>query len=295
MNINKVGIIGCGVMGAGIAQVILQAGCEVIVCESKTELLERGLGKLRSIFGMLVEKDKLSATQRDDILRRLSGIASLEAMTSLDLIVEAVFEDLQTKLDVFRTLDAVCGNETIFASNTSSMSITRMASATKRPDRFVGLHFFNPVPFMPLVEVVKTISTDQSVIELTVDFVKHIGKVPVLAKDDAGFIVNALTTPFLLDAMKAVSEGKASVQDIDTAMKLGMNHPLGPLMLSDLIGLDVLLKGSQNMYDESQDHRYIPPPVLKKMVMLNLLGKKVKKGFYDWSDPKNPTPSDLSL
>jgi 3-hydroxybutyryl-CoA dehydrogenase len=295
MSIKTVGIIGCGAMGTGIAQVMLQGGCHVVVCEASQDLLDKGIGRLNASFNMLVEKEKITAARRDELMSRLKSTTELKDMFDIDLVIEAVFEDLQVKSEIFKKLDAVCNRQTVFASNTSSMSITELASATSRPDRFVGLHFFNPAPLMPLVEAVKTILTDQAVMDEVVEFIRLMGKTPVIAKDEAGFIVNALTTPFLLDAMRSVANGSASVEDIDIALKLGMNHPMGPLMLSDLIGLDVLYKGSSNMYAESQDRRYAPPGILKKMVLMNLLGKKTKKGFYDWSDPRNPMPSNLTL
>ena len=201
---------------------------------------------------------------------------------------------MNVKIALFSELDGLCKDETILASNTSSLSVTEMAGAVARKDRVIGLHFFNPPAVMPLVEVVRTISTGKGVLDTAVDFVKSLGKSPIVAKDNAGFIVNLLLTPFLMDAMRAFSNGVASVEDIDTGIKLGLNHPLGPLKLADMIGLDILRSAAQTMYEEYSDNRYAPPPILKKMVMMGYLGMKTKKGFYDWSDPKNPRPVDMN-
>ena len=229
------------------------------------------------------------------MLTRLSGTTSFESLAACDLIIEAVFEDLQVKKDLFQSLDRVCKKETIFASNTSSLSVTDMAASTSRQAQFVGMHFFNPATVMPLVEVIKTIATDTDVLQSVIDFAKSVGKLPVLAKDNAGFIVNLLLTPYLMDAVRAVSEGVATVEHIDMGMKFGCNHPMGPLMLVDFIGLDVLVKGATSLFEEYRDKRYAPPPILKKMVTMGYLGLKSGKGFYDWSDPKHPVPSDLAL
>jgi 3-hydroxybutyryl-CoA dehydrogenase len=295
MTIKKVAIVGCGAMGAGIAQVVLQAGYEVIVREMDEALLNKGMERIKGAFEKLVKKQAITPEVRDATLKRLTGIVSLDPLGDCDLIIEAIFEDLQTKMDLFKALDALCGKQTIFASNTSSLSITRMAAVTARKERFVGMHFFQPAPVMPLVEIVKTIATDPKVLQAALEFTQSLGKTPVVAKDNAGFIVNLLLTPYLMDAVRAVAEGVASIEHIDMAMKLGCNYPMGPLTLVDFIGLDVLLKGATTMFEEYKDKRYAPPPILNRMVSMGYLGLKSGKGFYDWSDPKHPVPSDLGL
>lgn len=293
MTIEKVGVIGCGAMGAGIAQVTLQGGYEVIVRETEKTLLKKGFERVNGAFERLVKKEAMSQEDKEKTLSRLVGTVSIDDLKDCDLIIEAVFEDLKVKLELFKALDAICKGHALFASNTSSLSIAELAGATGRRDRFLGMHFFNPAPVMPLVELVKTISTATEVMEEALSFIKSLGKVPVVAKDNAGFIVNLLLTPFLLDAMRAASSGVASIKDIDAGMKLGLNHPLGPLMLSDLIGLDLIYAAGNRMFEEYREQRYAPPPILRKMVMLDFLGQKTKKGFYDWSDPKNPRPLDF--
>ena len=294
MKIRKVGVIGCGAMGAGIAQVVLQGGYEVVVREMDEALLNKGLGKVKAALEKLVTKQALTAESAEATLKKLSGAVSLEPLSDCDLIIEAIFENLQVKMDQFAALDKVCKKEAIFASNTSTLSITQMAAATSRKEQFIGMHFFQPAPVMPLVEVVKTISVGPELLKTALDFVKSLGKVPILAKDQAGFIVNLLFTPFMLDAMRGVANGVASIEDIDRGMKLGLNHPMGPLMLADFIGLDLIFNGANVMFEEYRESRYAPPPILKKMVMMGYLGAKTKRGFYDWSDPKNPKPVDLN-
>lgn len=293
MSIQKVGIVGCGVMGAGIVQLVLQGGYLATVREVDQNLLDNGLQRVKNGLERLVEKGSITGNDKKGALKRLSGTVSLDDLNECDLIIEAVFEDIQIKQELFRALDSICKRETIFASNTSSLSITQMAASTSRPERFVGLHFFNPAPVMPLLEVVKTISTHPEVLQTALEFAKSLGKVPVVAKDNTGFIVNLLLTPYLMDAIRAVSQGVASIQDIDLAMKLGCNHPMGPLVLADFIGLDVLHQGSTTMFEEYRDRRYAPPPLLRKMVMMGYLGQKTGRGFYDWSDRKNPKPIEL--
>lgn len=294
MEIRKVGVIGCGAMGAGIAQVVLQGGYEVVVREMDEAALNKGLGKVKAAFEKLVTKQTLTAESAEATLKRFSGTVSLEPLSDCDLIIEAIFENLQVKMDQFAALDRVCRKEAIFASNTSTLSITQMAAATSRKEQFVGMHFFQPAPVMPLVEVVKTISVGPVLLKTALDFVKSLGKVPIVAKDQAGFIVNLLFTPFMLDAMRGVANGVASIEDIDRGMKLGLNHPMGPLMLADFIGLDLIFNGANVMFEEYRENRYAPPPVLRKMVLMGYLGVKTKRGFYDWSDPKNPKPVELS-
>ena len=293
MEIKKVAVVGCGAMGSGIVQVVLQSGYEVVAREVDQAFLEKGLEKVKASLEKLVKKEVLTEEVRDATLKRLTGTVSLDSLADCELIIEAVFEDLQIKIDLFKELDMVCRKDAVFASNTSSLSITQMAASISRKERFLGMHFFQPAPVMPLVEVVKTISTAPEILQTALDFVKSLGKVPILAKDQAGFIVNFLFTPFMLDAMRAVSNGVASIEDIDKGMKLGLNHPMGPLMLADYIGLDLIFNAGNVMFEEYRESRYAPPPVLRKMIMMGYLGLKTKRGFYDWSDPKNPKPINL--
>jgi len=295
MIFNEIGVVGCGAMGADIVQLALKGGYTVVVREMNEELLTKGLDRVKNGTYKLVRKGILQEQEADGMLARLSGTTSFDSLATCELIIEAVFEDLQVKKDLFQSLDRVCMKETIFASNTSSLSVTDMAASTLRPAQFVGMHFFNPATVMPLVEIIKTIATDAEVLQSVTDFAKSVGKQPVLAKDNAGFIVNLLLTPYLMDSVRAVSEGVATVEHIDMAMRFGCNHPMGPLMLVDFIGLDVLVKGATSLFEEYRDKRYAPPPILKKMVTMGYLGLKSGKGFYDWSDPKHPVPSDLAL
>jgi 3-hydroxybutyryl-CoA dehydrogenase len=293
--IRKVGIVGCGEMGSGITQVVLEAGYATVVTEIEASLLDKGIRAIQKGLERSVEKGVLTTKAKEEALAHLSGTLALEDLQDCELVIEAVFEDIQVKKELFKNLDLICPKETIFASNTSSLSITDMASATKRQERVVGLHFFNPVQRMALVEVIKTIATRDEIARMVFDFVQSLKKVPILAKDNSGFIVNLLLTPYLMDAIRAVAHGVASIQDIDTGMKLGCGYPMGPLLLADFIGLDVLCKGTSSMFDEYRDSRYAPPPLLVKMVRMGYLGRKVGRGFYDWSDPKNPVPQTLKF
>ena len=293
--IKKVGMVGCGAMGAGITQVLLEAGYRVGVREMNSSLLEKGFLEVKKGLERSVGKGTLSNIAKEEALSRLSGTLLMEDLKDCDLIIEAAFEEIQVKRDLFKKLDQICPRETIFASNTSSLSITEMAAATSRPESIVGLHFFNPAQVMPLVEVVKTMNTLPEVLSEVLDFTKSLGKVPIVGKDNPGFIVNLLLTPYLMDAIHALANGVASIQDIDSGMKLGCGHPMGPLMLVDLIGLDILYKGGQTMFEAYKDKRYAPPPLLVQMIRMGYIGKKVGKGFYDWSDPKKPVPQTLSF
>ena len=280
-------------MGAGIAQLSLQSGYNVIVREVNGDLLDKGLARINKGIDKLCEKGALKNEERDGLLKKLKGTTSFDDLKECDMIIEAVFEDIKVKTEVFISLDPICKKETIFASNTSTLPITQMAARTSRKDKFIGLHFFNPVSMMPLVEVIKTIATDKNVVQTAMDFVTSVKKHPILAKDNAGFIVNLLLTPYLLDAIRAAGEGIASIEDIDAGMKLGCNHPMGPLMLADFIGLDVLRNGANVLFEEYREKRYAPPPMLTKMVAMGYLGSKSGKGFYDWSDPRNPKAINL--
>lgn len=294
MPIEKVGVVGCGLMGSGIAQVAAQAGFPVTVREVSNELVEKGLKSIEKNLARLVEKGALSAADRDQIRGRLKGTTKLEDFAGCDLVVEAIIEQLPAKKELFGALDKICPPATIFASNTSSLTVTEMATATKRPERVVGLHFFNPVPVMKLVEVVRTIATDPKVYDEMVAFGAKLGKVPVRASDRSGFIVNRLLVPYLLDAIRALEEGVGSIVDIDNSMKLGCGHPMGPLTLLDFVGLDTTYYISQIMFDEFREKRFASPPLLKRMVLAGWNGRKSGRGFYDYSDPQNPKPMQLT-
>src|SRR5256714_1486229 len=288
MAIAKVGVVGCGLMGSGIAQVAAQSGFPTVVREVSQELLDKGLKNIDKNLARLVEKGALTDAQKSEIRGRLKGTTTLDDLKGCDVIIEAIIEQLPAKRELFSALDALCPPSTIFASNTSSLTITEIATSTKRPQRFVGLHFFNPVPVMKLVEVVKTIATDPAVYEEMVAFGKKLGKTPVRAQDSTGFIVNRLLVPYLLDAILALEEGVGSIEDIDNSMKLGCGHPMGPLTLLDFVGLDTTYYISQIMFDEFREKRFASPPLLKRMVLAGWNGRKSGRGFYDYSDPANP-------
>jgi 3-hydroxybutyryl-CoA dehydrogenase len=294
MPIQKVGVAGCGLMGSGIAQVVAQAGCEVVVREVTPELVEKGLKSIEKNLERMVEKGSLSGVERDHTRSRLRGTTNLEELHDADLVIEAIIEQLPAKKELFGALDKLCAARTIFASNTSSISITEMATATRRPERFLGLHFFNPVPVMKLVEVIRTISTDPKVFDELVAFTGRLGKIPVRTSDRTGFIVNRLLVPYLLDAIRALEEGVASIEDIDKSMKLGCGHPMGPLTLLDFVGLDTTYYIAIVMFDEFKEHRFAPPPLLKRMVLAGWNGRKAGRGFYDYTDPQNPKPLPLT-
>jgi len=293
MAIQRVGVVGCGLMGSGIAQVSAQAGFQTVVREVNSELVEKGLKGIDKNLGRLVEKGAISEAAKGEIRGRLKGVTSLDELKDCDVIVEAIIEQLPAKRELFTALDALCPAHTIFASNTSSLTITEIAAATKRPQRFVGLHFFNPVPVMKLVEVVRTIATAPAVYEEMVSFGAKLGKTPVRAQDGGGFIVNRLLVPYLLDAIRALEEGVGSVVDIDNSMKLGCGYPMGPFTLLDFVGLDTTYYISQIMFDEFKEKRFAAPPLLKRMVLAGWHGKKSGRGFYDYADPANPKPLDL--
>ena len=293
MAIQKVGVVGCGLMGSGIAQVSAQAGFQTVVREVSADLVEKGLKGIEKNLARLVEKGNLTEAAMSEIQGRLKGTASLHDLKDCDVIVEAIIEQLPAKRELFAALDAICEPNTIFASNTSSLTITEIAAATKRPQRFVGLHFFNPVPVMKLVEVVRTIATDPGVYEEMIGFGAKLGKTPVRAQDSGGFIVNRLLVPYLLDAIRALEEGVGSVVDIDNSMKLGCGYPMGPFTLLDFVGLDTTYYISQIMFDEFKEKRFAAPPLLKRMVLAGWHGKKSGRGFYDYSNPDNPKPMQL--
>jgi 3-hydroxybutyryl-CoA dehydrogenase len=287
--IKIVGVVGVGLMGSGIAQVCAEAGYQVIVREVNDDFLKKGLGKIDAFLTKGVDKGKVTPERKAEVLSRLKGTTDLAKMGECDLVIEVVTEDLAVKRQVFQALDSACGPEAIFASNTSSLSITEMAATTKRPSRFVGLHFFNPVPLMKLVEVVRSPLTDPAVFEEATAFARSLGKTPVRASDKTGFVVNRLLVPYLLDSVRALEEGVGSVVDIDEGMRLGCGHPMGPLTLLDFVGLDTTLYIADIMFDEFREKRFAPPPLLKRMVQAGLYGRKSGRGFYDYSqEPPRP-------
>jgi 3-hydroxybutyryl-CoA dehydrogenase len=283
MAIKNVGVIGCGLMGSGIVQVSAQAGFRTVVVEASPELLERGLGGLRRTLDGLIAKAKLDEAGKKQVLDRITGATDFSAFKDCDLVIEAITENQPLKNETFAKLDAICPPHALLASNTSSCNVTAMAAATKRPAQVLGLHFFNPVPLMKLVEVVQTILTDDKAVAQAYEWVQAVGKVPVRAKDSTAFIVNRLLVPYLLDAIRVYEGGLASLEDIDQAMKLGCGYPMGPFTLLDLVGLDTTMFVAEVMFDEYREPRYAPPPLLKRMVMAGQLGRKSGKGFYDYS------------
>jgi len=295
MTINNVAVLGCGLMGSGIAQVCAQAGRSVTVIEVSEEYLNKGLASISKQLGKMVEKGKLSSEDRDATEGRLRGSTRLEDAANAQIVIEAIIESVDEKNRTYGRIDKICQSETIFASNTSSLSITQMMTATsaERQRRFVGMHFFNPVPIMKLVEVVRTILTDPEVFAAATQFGREIGKVPVQTSDRTGFIVNRLLVPYMLDSIRALEEGVASIVDIDNAMKLGCGYPMGPLTLGDFVGLDTTYYIANIMFDEFKEKRFAPPPLLKRMVMAGLYGRKSGRGFYDYSDPNNPSAMNL--
>ena len=292
--IKRVGVLGCGLMGSGIAQVAASAGYETIVRDVSKELLDRGRAGIEKSLAKFVEKGKLDAAARDATLKRLTFTTTVADLKGADIVIEAITEDLALKNALYKELDGLCGPATIFASNTSSLTIAEMAAATKRADRFVGLHFFNPVPLMQLVEVVRTVTTSDEAFKRAFAFAKSLGKEAVAAKDNSGFIVNLLLVPYLLDAIRAVERGVGSVPDVDKAMQLGCGYPMGPLTLLDFVGLDTTYHIAEIMFKEYREQRYAPPPLLKRMVLAGMCGKKSGKGFYDYS-ANPPTVNTLGL
>lgn len=288
MNISKVGVVGCGLMGSGIAEIAAKSGFEVKVREVNDDFLEIGKKRIRKSMDRAVDKEKLTAEDRDAAWARLTFTTAVSDLGDCDIVIEAIVEDLEMKNALFGELDGLCGESTIFASNTSSLTITDMA-AHARADRFVGLHFFNPVPVMKLVEVVRTIATSEETYGRAFEFAKALGKVPIAAKDNSGFVVNLLLVPYMLDAIRQLERGVATIEDIDTGMALGCGYPMGPFTLCDFVGIDTLYKISEIMFDEYREERYAPPPLLKRIVAMGRYGRKSGQGFYDWSGEK-PVP-----
>jgi len=292
MEIKKVGVLGCGLMGSGIAQVAAMGGFDTTVLEVEQKFLDKGFAGIEKSLAKFAEKGTIKETPQA-VRARLKGTTTPRDLADCDIVIEAVIENIEEKKKMYGALDDIVKKDAIFASNTSSISITELMAATKRPHRFIGLHFFNPVPLMKLVEVVRTIATADDVFEAACDFGKKLGKVPVRTSDKTGFIVNRLLVPYLLDAVRAYEEGVGSIDDIDNAMKLGCGYPMGPFTLLDFVGLDTTYYITHVMYDEFKERRFASPPLLKRLVMAGWYGRKTGKGFYDYSDPANPKPNKL--
>ena len=286
MAIRKVGVVGCGLMGSGIAQICAAAGLETVVREANDEFLQKGLKRIEAYLQAGVERGKMTAEAKAQVMGRIKGTTRASDLADCDLVIEAIIENMAEKRKLFAELDAACKPSTIFASNTSSLPIIEMAAATKRADRICGLHFFNPVPLMPLVEVVKTISTSDAVVAEVHAFAKAAGKSAITTKDTPGFVVNLLLVPYMLDAIRALESGLATREDIDTGMKLGCGYPMGPLELLDFVGLDTTYYIANIMFEEFKDAKYAPPPLLKRLVLAGHYGKKTGKGFYDYTGTK---------
>jgi 3-hydroxybutyryl-CoA dehydrogenase len=286
MSIRRVGVLGAGLMGSGIAEVCAKAGHETVVREVSDDLVRKGLARIEGSLGKAVDKGKLPVAERDAAWKRISSTTRLEDLAECDLIIEAIIENLELKKETYAALDRICKSSTIFCSNTSSLTITEMSAATKRADRFAGLHFFNPVPVMKLVEVVRTISTSDATAEAVFEFARGLGKEPIRTRDNSGFIVNRLLVPYLLDAVRALEEGVGSAEDIDQGMELGCGHPMGPLKLLDFVGLDTTYAIAEIMFDEYREKRFAPPPLLKRMVLAGRYGRKSGRGFYEYGGGK---------
>ncbi len=297
MTIKKVAVLGCGLMGSGIAQVAASAGFDVIVLEVEQKYLDKGFAGIEKSLSKFAErppeKGGITQQQKAETLARLKGTTRKEDLADCDIVIEAIIENVPQKKEMYAALDGIVKKDAIFASNTSSISITELMTATKRTERFIGLHFFNPVPLMKLVEVVRTIATASDVYDAAYEFGKKIGKVAVRTSDKTGFIVNRLLVPYLLDAIRAYEEGVGSIEDIDNAMKLGCGYPMGPFTLLDFVGLDTTYYITHVMYDEFKEQRFAAPPLLKRMVMAGWYGRKSGGGFYDYSDPNSPKANKL--
>ena len=282
MEIKKVGVLGCGLMGAGIAEVCAKSGLEIVVKEVEQRYLEQGMARIEKSLDRAVEKGKLDADERDGVMGRLFGTTEDSDLADCDLVIEAIVENIEEKCRTYAALDRIVKQEALFASNTSSLTITELAMATERADRFLGLHFFNPVPVMKLVEVVRTLMTSDASFTAAFDFARAIGKEPIAANDNSGFIVNRLLVPYLLDAIRALEGGVGSIEDIDRGMQLGCGHPMGPFTLLDFVGLDTTYYIANIMFEEYRETRFSPPPLLKKMVLAGRLGRKSGHGFYEY-------------
>jgi 3-hydroxybutyryl-CoA dehydrogenase len=283
MAIRNVGVVGCGLMGSGIAQVSAQAGFPTVVREVSQPLLDKGMGSIRKFLQGGVDKGKLAAADMEKTLANLKGTTALADLAGCDLVVEAVSENLAVKRELFEALDGICRADAVFASNTSSLSITELSTFSRHPERVIGLHFFNPVPLMKLVEVVRTLRSAPEAVQSAGDWCRAIGKTVVAVGDSTGFVVNRLLVPYMLDAIRVFEQGLASRDDIDNAMKLGCGYPMGPLFLGDYVGLDTTCAIAEIMFDEFKEPRFAPPPLLKRMVLAGRHGRKSGRGFYDWS------------
>ena len=286
MNIRKVGVLGCGLMGSGIAQVAAQSGFETVVVEVEEKFLQKGLAGIDKSLGKFVEKGKLTSGDKDSCLARLKGTTQLADLADCDIVIEAITENPKVKKETYTAIDSIVKKDAIFASNTSSLTITELSMATSRPKQFVGLHFFNPVPMMKLVEVVRTILTTDETFHAAFEFSKKLGKEPVACRDNSGFIVNRLLVPYILDAIRAYEEGVGSIEDIDKAMMLGCGYPMGPFTLLDFVGLDTTYFITSVMFEEYREKRFASPPLLRKMVLAGRFGRKSGAGFYDYSGEK---------
>ncbi len=286
MEIKKVGVAGCGLMGHGITQVSAQAGYDVVVIESSQEKLDAGVGKITKQLGRAVEKGKMEQSAADEIIGRINPTLDLGEFADCDLVIEAITEDLASKLELWKQLDGIVKKEAVFATNTSSLPVINQAAATSRPTQFIGLHFFNPVQVMPLLEVIQSVTSSPEAIGIGLAYGEKVGKQTVETKDKAGFIVNRLLVPYLLDGIRGLEEGIGTIDEIDAAMKAGAGHPMGPLTLSDFVGLDTLMSISEVMFDEFRERRFAAPPTLRKMVAAGFYGKKSGRGFYDYSGDK---------
>jgi 3-hydroxybutyryl-CoA dehydrogenase len=292
MAIKRVGVVGCGLMGHGIAQVSAQAGYDVVVREVDERKLEGGLGKIQKQLGRAVEKGKMEQSQADEVMGRIKGTLDYKDFADCDLVIEAISEDLDAKLEMWKELDGIVSNGAVFATNTSSLSVVNQAAVTNRPEQFIGLHFFNPAQVMPLLEVVESITSGREALDTGFEFGKSLKKTVVHAQDKTGFIVNRLLIPYLFDAIRAYEEGFGTIEQIDAAMKGGANHPMGPFELLDFVGLDTSHSVGEIMFDEYRERRVAPPPTLRKLVAAGHLGRKSGRGFYDYSGEK-PVAMDV--
>jgi 3-hydroxybutyryl-CoA dehydrogenase len=281
--VKTVGVVGCGLMGSGIAQVSAQSGFQTVVREADQAFLDKGLGRIKKFLEDGVAKGKVTAEDRDKTLAHIRGTTKLDDLAGCDLVIEAVTENIAVKKEVFSTLDALCAPDAVLATNTSSLSVTEIAAFAKRPERVLGLHFFNPVPLMKLVEIIRALSTNDAAFEKAKGYVEAIGKTPVIAQDAPGFVVNRLLVPYLIDAIRVYESGLASKEDIDNGMKLGCGYPMGPLQLLDFVGLDTTLFIANIMFEEFREARFAPPPLLKRMVLAGRLGRKSGRGFYEYT------------